>query len=145
MMTTVHFKLINAVMSAFMVLLAVVAVYLLGPLIETYFFPVYSKFTIAHITPTADGGSEVSFNFTKYRTCEPAGINWFIGEPGGAYRQADLVSERPAMPPINRPIGYHLSVTYKVDVAPDVFRAQGFASVYSNCHPFWITRSVIYP
>lgn len=143
---TVHLKVLDFTLSLIALLLGVGAVFLLGPPIETRLFPVYSKFAIAHIVGTPDGGSMVTFGFTKLRNCTPAGITWFIGEPGGAYRQIELLSDRPAGTPIvNRPLGYHLSAAYKIDVAPDVLRDQGFASVYSNCHPFWITRSIIYP
>lgn len=118
---------------------------LLGPKLETRFFPVYSKFQIFSIKQTAEGESEVVFSYTKLRNCAPAGINWFVGEPGSAFRQVDLVSVRPNNTAVNRPLGSNISVPYTVDVTPDAFRDQGFASIYSNCHPFWVTQSIIYP
>lgn len=126
-------------------MLAGAAFLTLGPALETRYFPVYSKFKIVDLTETSDGGSEVTFSFYKRRSCAPSGINWFIGDPDGAYRQTELISARPTTIANNRPVGSHVSIPYKVDVAPDVLRARGFASIYSNCHPFWVTRSVIYP
>lgn len=121
------------------------AIATLGPALETQFFPVYSTFEIASIKQTPDGGSEVVFRYTKKRDCKPAGVTWFIGDPGGAYRQVDLVSSRPQGAHVNRPLGPNLSAPYIVDVAPTVLVGQGFANIYNNCHPFWITRSAIYP
>lgn len=122
------------------------AIATLGPALETQFFPVYSTFEIASIKETPDGGSEVVFRYTKKRDCNPAGITWFIGDPGGAYRQVELLSTRPqGSLPVNKPLGQNLSAPYKIDVAPTVLVGQGFANIYNNCHPFWITRSAIYP
>jgi hypothetical protein len=121
------------------------SVFLLGPAAETYFMPVYSKFKINTIVPTPEGGSEITFQFTKYRNCKPTGTNWFIGEPGGAFRQIDMVSDPPDKQPFDRPIGHHISQPYKVDVSPSVFLGQSFAVIFSDCHPFWFTRSSIYP
>lgn len=118
---------------------------IIGPKLETRLFPVYSKFKIYSIKALPDGESEVVFSYTKLRSCAPAGVTWFVGEPGAAFRQVDLVSLRPTNPPVNRPLGANISVPYVVDVAPEVLRDQGFASIYSNCHPFWITQSIIYP
>lgn len=139
-------KTIDALLTVALIVLAGLTALTLGPVVETRFFPVYSKFRINTLVETPDGGSAVTFAFTKLRDCQPAGINWFIGEPGGAYRQIELLSTRPTGgPPVNRPLGDHISNIYTIDVAPDVLRDQGFASIYSNCHPFWVTRSVIYP
>lgn len=120
-------------------------VFVLGPAIETRFFPVYSKFSILTIRPLESGGSEVVFRYFKNRRCEPAGFMWFVGEPGAAFRQIAVESDRPTSTRVNRSVGENTSVPYRVDVAPDVLAKQGFASVYSNCHPFWVTRSAIYP
>lgn len=137
-------RVLNIALSLTSFFLLVAAMFTLGPAWETRFYPAYSKFTIASIRQAPDGGSLVKFTYTKLRACEPLGFRWFIGEPGAAFRQLDVVSERPG-PRINRPIGTHTSVEYKVDVTPEALVNQGFASIYSNCHPFWITRSVIYP
>jgi hypothetical protein len=138
-------KLIDWVLTCIMLLLGFFAVVTIGPKIETHFFPVYSQFQILKIKETEDGGTEVVFRYTKLRSCKPAGIMWFIGEPGGAYRQIDLVSNRPPLTTVNRPLGENTSVPYKVDVAPAVLINRGFANIYSNCHPFWVTQSSIYP
>ncbi len=127
------------------ILLALAAFMTLGPKIETRFFPVYTKFEILKIDETPDGGTEVVFRYEKLRNCEPAGIMWFVGEPGGAYRQIDLLSNRPPLSRVNRPLGENTSVPYKVDVAPAVLINRGFANIYNNCHPFWTTQSAIYP
>lgn len=130
-------------LTAFLLLAAAIGTF--GPVLETRYNPAYSKFKIAEIRQAPDGGSLVKFTYTKLRACEPLGFRWFIGEPGAAFRQLEIVSDRPAGRRINRPVGTHTSVEYKVDVTPEALVSQGFASIYSNCHPFWVTRSVIYP
>lgn len=138
-------KLIDWTLTALSLLLVAMAVLTLGPKLETRFFPVYSQFQILKIKETDDGGTEVVFRYTKLRNCAPAGVTWFVGDPGGAYRQIELISNRPPLARVNRPLGENTSVPYKVDVAPAVLINQGFANIYNNCHPFWVTQSNIYP
>lgn len=138
-------RIINLALSIGLVITFMLAVVTIGPALETRLYPVYSKFQIFSIKETADGGTEVIFRYEKLRSCPPAGVTWFIGDPGGAYRQVDFVSNRPPMERVNRSLGENTSVPYKIDVAPAVLINQGFATIYNNCHPFWVTRSVIYP
>ena len=138
-------RILNLALLLTATLLALAGVFTIGPAWETRFNPAYSKFQIASVRQTPDGGSLVTFTYTKLRACEPLGFRWFIGEPGAAFRQLEIVSDRPTGQRPNRPIGTHTSVEYKVDVTPEALVSQGFASIYSNCHPFWVTRSVIYP
>lgn len=121
------------------------SVLVLGPSLETKLFPVYSKFEIVKIDETPSGGSRVVFKYFKLRDCQPAGFMWFIGEPGAAFRQVDILSARPPGVRVNRPIGENTSVPYEIDVPPNELLTRGFATIYNNCHPLWVTRSVIYP
>lgn len=138
-------RLLDHALSLSAIALAAGAVLMLGPSLETRFFPVYSKFEIVKIDETPSGGSRVIFRYYKLRSCAPAGFMWFIGEPGGAFRQIDILSARPPGVRVNRPIGENTSVPYEIDVPPNELLTRGFATIYNNCHPLWITRSVIYP
>lgn len=138
-------RLLDHVLSFAAVIVAAGGVLTLGPYIETRFFPVYSKFEIVKIDETPSGGSRVVFRYTKLRSCPPSGFMWFIGEPGGAFRQVDILSARPPGARVNRPLGENTSVPYEIDVPPQELLERGFATIYNNCHALWTTRSVIYP
>lgn len=138
-------KVIDWLLTFGLIALGAFAVLTLGPTLESKFFPVYSKFQILKIEQTADGGSNVVFRYTKLRECRPAGVRWFIGDPGGAYRQIELLSSRPPGVRVNRPLGENTSPPYYIDVSPEVLRTQGFADIYNNCHSLWVTQSSIYP
>lgn len=138
-------RTLDLMLTLCLVLLVSAGLFTLGPKLEARFFPVYDKFEILKIKETDDGGTEVQFRYAKLRDCEPVGITWFVGDPGGAYRQIDLVSARPPLTRVNKPLGENVSPPYKVDVAPAVLINRGFANIYNNCHPFWRTQSAIYP
>lgn len=140
-----HARVANAMLTGSAVLLAATAALMLGPTLETKFFPVYSKFEILELTAQPEGKTRAVFAYTKLRSCEPVGVNWFMGEPGAAYRQVELMSLNPPTTSSNRPVGFNVTVPYLIDVTPDVLRHRAFATIYSNCHPFWVTQSRIYP
>lgn len=138
-------KAVSILLNLSIILLSLATVVTLGPRIESRFFPVYTQFEILKIEETASGGTQVVFRYEKLRNCKPAGVNWFIGEPGGAYRQVEMLSQRPPLAAVNRPLGENTTVPYTIDVAPAVLINRGFATIYNNCHPFWLTQSSIYP
>lgn len=134
---------INAALTIAMVFLCVIAVQTLGPVIEAKFFPVYSKFEVHRIERT-EQGSRVVFAYTKLRQCHPVSFNWFIGEPGGAFRQVTVETSNVNFVS-SRAIGKHISVPFYIDLAPEAITNHSYAQLSARCHPFWITHSVIYP
>ena len=125
--------------------LLLIAVFMFGPMLETAFYPAYSKFKIASVEPLPDGQSRVQFQYSKYRQCDPQGFSWFIGEPGAAFRQLKVTADDYKGRSTARPIGDHMSEPYVIDARPDQLKDRAFAEIYSRCHPFWLTRSSIYP
>lgn len=140
-----HNRLANVMLTCSAALLAATATVMLGPTLETKLFPVYSKFEIVELAAEPEVKTRVVFSYVKLRSCEPVGVNWFMGEPGAAYRQVEMLSLNPPKVGNSRPVGFNLTVPYLIDVTPDVLQSRAFANIYSNCHPFWTTQSNIYP
>lgn len=130
------------VTSAVTVLL--IAVFTFGPWLETTFLPVYSKFKIISMEELPDGQAKVVFRFTKLRQCEPQGAAWFFGEPGSAFRQLKVTVQNPN-PTSSRPLGTQITYPYVMDVTVEQLADATFAEIFNRCHPFWLTRSEIYP
>jgi len=139
-----YFRDLSLKASAAVVLyLGVVSV---GPWVETTYFPVYSSFEIVSIEASGDHQSRAVFKFTKYRECESAGFAWFQGELNTPLRPLEVrVVRDPGDPVTVRPLGEQLSSPYLLDVTLDRIENVTFAEVFSRCHPFWLTRSIIYP
>lgn len=121
------------------------ALFILGPVVETKFFPVYSKFEIVSVEPYGKGQSLATFRFTKYRQCDPQGFAWYSGELGAAFRQLTVKMQAPTDNPAPRPLGLQETSPYIIDATPDQIRRAVFAEIYNRCHPLWTTRSEIYP
>lgn len=134
---------VNFVLSSVAALVLYMGVFTIAPYLETKFWPAYSRFDIVSVEPYGDGQSKVVFKYTKHRQCEPQGFSWFSGELGAAFRQISIRSLNGPMPP--RALGANVSNAYVVDVKPAVLVNGTFAEIYSRCHPFWTTRSEIYP
>ncbi len=136
-------KLLNVMVNLTIVILSILAITVLGPEIETRWFPVYSKFRILKIEPGPEGGSTVTVEFSKFRNCIPQGYAWYNGDFGNNYRQLEVTSRRPNPSP-SLPIGRTHS-TLDVRITPDEFASGIWAETFSRCHPFWVTRSVVFP
>lgn len=134
---------VNFALSSVGAMVLMMGVLIIGPYLETKFWPAYSAFEIESVEPYEGGKSKVVFRYTKYRQCEPQGFSWFAGELGAAYRQINIRSLDGPQPP--RQLGQNLSNTYVVDVPPNVLINGTFAEIYSKCHFLWTTRSEIYP
>lgn len=116
-----------------------------GPAIETRFFPVFTKFEIASVSETADGGSLVVVKFTKARYCEPAGYAWFMGRrDAGQFSEIEVRSVTMGNS-VGRPVGSQTSAPFEVAAKPEDLN-HVFVNVFSRC-PFqpWITKSEVYP
>lgn len=123
-----------------------VLVFTFGPVFETRFFPVYSKFKIVSVERISATTSKAVFQFTKRRQCEPQGFAWYFGEPGGAFRQLQVFIDRPKNAGnFIRPIGTQTTDPYIIEATVEQLASATFAEIYNRCHPFWLTRSEIYP
>lgn len=121
----------------------VITGYIVGPTIETRFFPVYSRFELVSVQ-SVDGKTVGQFQYEKRRQCPAQGFAWFAGEFGATSRQVEVMpTEQRAA---SQPLGMHTTVPYVfVGTSPDQVRSSMRAEIYNRCHPFWITRTEIYP
>lgn len=132
-------RLLNALLNAAIVIITLLFIFVFVPAIETRWFPVYSLFEVVEIAPS-DKGSKVTFRYTKFRDCYPQGYAWFSGDIGRGYKQLNIVP-RVSVP--QTPVGRH-QTTMEIEITPEEFTGPLYAEIYSRCHPFWVTRSVVF-
>jgi hypothetical protein len=135
-------KVLNWFLSMLFLMALIMVVFSAGPLVETAYFPVYSKFKIINVERELTG-LRLQLQFTKYRNCDPQGYAWYVGDLGIGLRQLPI-SVTP-YGTVHRPLGTQftqpmLVQDLRVEDLPNLK-----AEIYSRCHPLWITRSVIYP
>jgi hypothetical protein len=142
-------KFISWILDVTLAAIMLVLVWVLGPEIETRWYPAYSKFTVLDVVPKPRKddptlmGSTITVEFTKYRDCFPQGYAWYSGDLGNTFRQIEVFSRRTPGSAI-LPIGRH-KVTLDVNVAPEEFINGISAEIFNRCHIFWVTRSVVLP
>lgn len=132
----------DAVLGFLFVIVLTMVGFMVGPAVETRFFPVYSRFELLSAEET-DGGTVAQFRYEKKRQCPAQGFAWYVGELGAASRQV-LVrpTERPNAP---RGLGIHVTTPYLIDAEMRQVQGGMRAEIFSRCHPFWVTRTEIYP
>lgn len=128
-------------LSIITILLATMLLQWIGPIVETRFFPVYSRFAVEDIR-AAEGGTEARFRFTKFRDCDARGWAWYVGDFGATSRQVEVKSTENA---VDRPLGMFVSNPYFIAADPNQVSNEMYVEIHSRCHPFWLTVSVVYP
>lgn len=137
-------KFISWVLDVALAAIMLVLVWVLGPEIESRWYPAYSKFEVLDVQPKADPEkSTITVEFTKYRDCFPQGYAWYSGDLGNTFRQIEVFSRRTPGSAI-LPVGRH-KITLDVNVAPEEFINGISAEIFNRCHIFWVTRSVVLP
>lgn len=134
---------VNWVLNISLAMAGVIFIWVVMPVVETKWNPVYSKFKVLSIKNNGAGGSLVEVEYQKFRDCFPQGYAWYQGDFGKYTRQVDVTSTRPVGSP-NLPVGKH-HVTLDVKITPEEFASGITAETFSRCHPLWVTRSVIFP
>lgn len=124
----------------FTIVLVMVA-FMVGPAVETRFFPVYSRFELLSAEP-GQGGTVAQFRYTKLRECPAQGFAWYVGELGAGSRQFTVKPTQRLNTP--RSVGDHITSPYLMDLDLGQVRSMR-AEVFNRCHPFWVTRTEIYP
>lgn len=124
--------------------IVLVLVWIIGPELETRWYPAYSHFQVLDVQPGKEPGhSVITVEFTKYRDCFPQGYAWYSGDLGNTFRQIEVFSRRTPGSAI-LPTGRH-KVTLDVAVDPIEFVTGIRAEIFNRCHIFWVTRSVVLP
>jgi hypothetical protein len=121
--------------------------FMVGPAIESRWFPVLSKMQVLELQSLTDQTSAVRAEFTKLRNCEYLGIAWYHGS-----QQKDF--ERISMVPIrdpddtssaNRPVGTQRAGPWRLTMPADEVLRNSFVQAFHRCHPFWTTVTDFYP
>ena len=121
--------------------------FLVGPALETRFFPVLGTMRILSVEPLTPHTSLVRTEFVKLRGCEYMGIAWYYGPEAGVFERVSMVPIRDpddtSAP--NRAVGAQRAGPWRVAMPAADVRTKSFVQVYHRCHPFWTTMSRFYP
>ena len=123
------------------------AVYVMGPTIETRFFPVVGKLQILKMEAVNEGQTKIWAAFNKIRSCEYVGIAWFRGSRGGQFDRVplQLLREPDDISSPNRPVGFQRSGPWIVSIPIEEIETNSFVELTHTCHPFWATITEFYP
>jgi hypothetical protein len=123
-------------------LVVVSAIRIIGPQLETQFWPVYSKFEIVSLEVVDETHTRAVFKFTKNRNCVSRGAVWANGELG---QQVNVIFE-PSPARMPRPMGEQLSRPYLFEATPEDLNNNLVATIISRCPLIpWDSRSDVYP
>ena len=122
-------------------------IWVIGPALETKWFPVVSKLTITSLTTNDNGQATVMAEFTKLRECEYLGLAWYRGQQSGGFERVPVILMRQegdnSSP--NRPPGTQRAGPWIIGMPPDEIAGNSFAQLSHRCHPFWVTTTDFYP
>lgn len=138
---------LKALLATIAILSGIYVFFLLGPWIETRYFPVLSTMRIVSVDAATDDTSLVRTRFTKLRACDYMGISWYYGSQAGLFERVSMVPIRDpndtSAP--NRATGDQRAGPWRVTIPAGEVRTKSFVQVYHRCHPFWTTMSQFYP
>jgi len=122
-------------------------IWVVGPPIETRFFPVVSKLQILSMERTPEGYAKLRAGFTKLRNCEYVGISWYVGNREASFERVaiSLMRDQKDTGSPNRPLGYQRAGPWIVAISPEEVKAESFVRLSHVCHPFWVTYTDFYP
>ena len=106
--------------------------------IEGVVFPVVSDMTF-DAEPSGENWSEISGTFKKNRECAYLEADWFYSEDGLDVKVEIIYSKYNV-----RHKGLQVFKGWTLKVRPDQI-SNVHAYSYHQCHPFWATRTKIYP
>lgn len=122
-------------------------VWLVGPTLETKFYPVVDRFDFVSVDWN-DGGLSaiVTITFTKKRECEYNGVAWYqsIGVVNPAWIRV-VVRDPRGLVELSRPLGRQIVGPWHVYMPTANVRERSRVLAYHRCHAFWTTISVMYP
>jgi hypothetical protein len=136
------------------------SLWIAGPTLEVWLFPVASKLELLHVTSDPAGTRIQEARFTKLRNCEFRGITWFYKSPTtGNLSRVPLVADQPSrrvpvvsqemltadLPTLTRPVGGNLVGPWIVGLPIQDMLYHSFARIHHRCHNFWMTTTDFYP
>lgn len=137
-------KLISFVLTILLSMVLIVLFFSLGPLAEGKLFPVYSHFTIVSADPDNEG-VRVVFRYTKYRNCDPLGYQWYADDSDGLGPGVKVLNIKRIAPPNPKPLGTQLSNPIIIEGITPLELPNVRASIFSRCHPLWVTETIVRP
>jgi hypothetical protein len=139
---------VRAVSAAVIFASVLYTIFVVGPAIETRFFPVVGKLSIlSHTTDPETGATTIMAAFTKLRSCEYVGISWTHVLPDGKQERVPIVlgrREGDTSSP-NRPVGSTSAGPWTLPLSWDEIQDHSFALLYHKCAPFWTSTTQFFP
>lgn len=138
---------VKAICAAIIFAATLQTIFVIGPWVETKYFPPVSKLTILAMHDDDDGNAIIDAYFTKQRDCEYIGIAWFKGAPDGSFERVPVILQRrdgdTSSP--NRPVGSQRAGPWIIGISSPDIATESFARLYHRCNPFWVTTTDFYP
>ncbi|KQT54611.1 hypothetical protein ASG43_03225 [Aureimonas sp. Leaf454] len=121
--------------------------FMVGPALETRFFPALGKMKITSVEALTGETSIVRTAFSKLRACEYLGIAWYYGSEAGVFERVSMVPIRnpddTSSP--NRRVGLQRAGPWRITIPEGDVRTRSYVQAFHRCHPFWTTVSEFYP
>ena len=120
--------------------------FLVGPWLETMYFPVVGRLTITAMERVDDTHTRIWVRFRKYRECPPIDVYWYQGRRDELFERVTFVAEKPigGNKYINRPVGDQKSGPWVIGVPIEDIQDKAFSDSQHSCHPLWPTVSRFY-
>lgn len=109
--------------------------------LETMIYPVVTEFKINSEIPTAMNHTIVAGQYEKRRNCESRGITWYLKDKKTGQ---DIPLPVNRMIVQTRPVGEYSFGPWEIWAKKEDLRNNGYAVVLHDCHPFYLTRSIVY-
>jgi hypothetical protein len=116
----------------------------IGARYEGRLFPVVAKLEIISIEKVDGDQSSVFVKFNKLRDCKYLGISWY-NKSGETLRRVAVNLNPEQGSDSTRPVGQHISGPWTVDIPPEHIRKRSYVVLTHQCHPLYITTTIIYP
>jgi hypothetical protein len=120
---------------------------LVGPWVESHWFPVYQNWRIVRVERLGEEASRIWVEFDKVRDCAFLTVSWYRGDPVGGYRRVQLdfnVEPGDDRDP-TRPLGRQLEGPWTVSVPADRLYTESAAEAHHRCHLMWQSDTILLP
>ena len=115
-----------------------------GSAYEGRLFPVVAKLEIISIAQAEGDQSSIFVRFKKRRDCKYLGISWY-NKTGETLRRVTVDLKPNRGSDATRPVGQHVAGPWVVDMPPENIRERSYVVLTHQCHPLYITTTIIYP
>lgn len=126
----------------FTIILSIWVFYTVGPWLESNYFPVTSKITF--VEKYEDKGRTIfRFQYEKKRQCEFNSFEWFSGR---TFKENHSPKKMGSKEVTSNPSGEtYISSMWVIDAPIDETFNDPLIVWWHQCHPFWETKTIIYP